>query len=108
MSRLAFSASVKLGFCAPTAAASAAASAVLVPTAASVATSAFLAGGPPNKLLMKLNALSIKGTPVGVSAAKPPGFSVEPGNWGIPSLARMYGSVGSAPPRASSCAGLNP
>ena len=43
------------------------------------------------------NAESIAGTPVLMVPRPPVAYNVDPGNCGSPSLARIYGSVGSAP-----------
>ena len=65
---------------------------------------------PLNKLLMVPNALSMLGKFVVRLPNPKPGvtLSVDPGSCGIPSLARMYGSVGSALPSSCSCLGVSP
>ena len=110
--RLFLAAASNSGFCAFTAVASLATAFVSItvgggaPVVVPVAVTVVLVGGENKldndfaKLLIPVSALSINGTPVGCNVAKPPAFNVESGNCGIPSRARIYGSVGSAPPRS--------
>ena len=61
---------------------------------------------PPNSPPIVPSAESMAGNPV--LRVLNPGWKVDPGSCGIPSLARMNGSVGSAPPSALSCSGPSP